>query len=158
MPRYRLRQLVISIGSDFTIEDEQGRPVYFVDGAAFSLHGRYDLKDMQGNTLVTIAGQFSIPKSMTISRGNQPVARVAKELALFAASFDVALADGTHLGIAGDILGHEYAIRRGAATIAQVSKQWFSLGDTYGIDIVAGEDEPLLLALAVAIDDMTHDK
>lgn len=158
MARYRLRQLVLSIGNDFTIEDEHGRPVYFVDGAAFTLNGRFDLKDMQGNTLLTIAGQFSIPKSMTISRGGQVIARVQKELAFFATSIDVTLHDGTHIAISGDILSREFTLRRGEATIAHVSQQWFALGDTYGIEIAPGEDEPLLLALAVAIDDMAHNK
>jgi uncharacterized protein YxjI len=158
MARYRLRQLVISIGNDFTIEDDQGRPVYFVDGAAFTLNGRYDLKNMQGDVLLTLAGQFSIPKSMTITRAADVVARVMKQLALFETNIDVTLEDGSHLAIHGDVFAHEFTLRRGEATIAHISRQWFSLGDTYGIDIAPGEDEPLLLALAVAIDDMAHDK
>jgi uncharacterized protein YxjI len=37
-----------------------------------------------------------------------------------------------------------------------VSKQWFSWTDTYGIDIAAGEDDILLLASAVVVDEACH--
>ena len=57
----------------------------------------------------------------------------------------------------GSITDHEYEIRRGGDTVARVSKSWFSIRDTYGIDVAAGEDDGLVLALAVAIDEMAHD-
>jgi uncharacterized protein YxjI len=41
--------------------------------------------------------------------------------------------------------------------VAQVSKRWFTLRDTYGIDVAEGEDDGLMLAIAVAIDEMAHD-
>jgi len=34
--------------------------------------------------------------------------------------------------------------------------KWFSLSDTYGIDIADGEDPVLVLALAVVIDMVCH--
>jgi uncharacterized protein YxjI len=34
------------------------------------------------------------------------------------------------------------------------AKRWFRIRDTYGIEIRQGEDDALILALAVAIDDM----
>ena len=41
--------------------------------------------------------------------------------------------------------------------MAGVSKRWFSLTDTYGIEVGTGEDDALMLAIAVAIDEMAHD-
>jgi len=37
-----------------------------------------------------------------------------------------------------------------------VSKKWFSLSDTYAIDIDEGEDDVLILASAVVIDLVAH--
>jgi len=51
----------------------------------------------------------------------------------------------------------ESEIRRGSDTVARISKHWFTLRDTYGIDVAPGEDDGLVLALAVAIDEMAHD-
>ena len=48
-------------------------------------------------------------------------------------------------------------ILRDGKTVAEVSKKWFALRDTYGIDIAEGEDDALILAVAVALDEMAHD-
>jgi uncharacterized protein YxjI len=42
--------------------------------------------------------------------------------------------------------------------VAQVSKRWFTLRDTYGVDIAAGENDALLLACTVVIDQATEAK
>jgi hypothetical protein len=52
----------------------------------------------------------------------------------------------------GDPLGHEFTIRRGGRTVATVSKRWFSMRDTYAVDIAADQDDPLLLASVLALD------
>ena len=57
----------------------------------------------------------------------------------------------------GDILHHEYDIRRGGQAVARVSKRRFALSDTFGIEVAPGEDEGLVLAVAVALDEMTLD-
>jgi uncharacterized protein YxjI len=40
--------------------------------------------------------------------------------------------------------------------VATVSKRWFSLRDTYGIEIADGEDDVLILASAVVVDQVCH--
>lgn len=49
MARYKMRQRLISIGEDFTIEDEQGNPVYTVDGKILRIRETFVITDMQGN-------------------------------------------------------------------------------------------------------------
>lgn len=58
----------------------------------------------------------------------------------------------------GSFLDHEYTFRRDGRTVSQVSKKWFTLRDTYGVDIVEGEDDVLILASAVVIDQICHDR
>ncbi len=43
-----------------------------------------------------------------------------------------------------------------AAQVAEVSKQWFTLADTYGVQISQGEDDVLILASTVVIDMACH--
>src|SRR5215212_2468049 len=50
---------------------------------------------------------------------------------------------------------HEYAIERDGETVATISKKWFRVRDSYGADVAAGEDTPLILAITVAIDSLT---
>jgi uncharacterized protein YxjI len=56
----------------------------------------------------------------------------------------------------GDFLDHEYAFERQGVPVAQVSKQWFSWTDTYGVDIADEGDAVLILAAAVVIDMVCH--
>ena len=68
----------------------------------------------------------------------------------------VKIADGPDLDVQGNILDHEYSIGEGRDKIAEVSKKWFRLRDTYGVQIEQGQDDLLLLAVTVAIDMMAH--
>jgi uncharacterized protein YxjI len=45
---------------------------------------------------------------------------------------------------------------RSGHVVARVSKKWFSLADTYAVDIDAGQNEVVLLAAAVVIDLVSH--
>jgi uncharacterized protein YxjI len=40
-------------------------------------------------------------------------------------------------------------------TVATISKKWFRVRECYGVDVAAGEDTPLILAITVAIDSLT---
>jgi uncharacterized protein YxjI len=48
-------------------------------------------------------------------------------------------------------------IERDGDHVAEVSKRWFRVRDTYGIEIAPGEDDALILAAVVCIDQMSHD-
>lgn len=68
--------------------------------------------------------------------------------------FSIELADGTELKAKGKILDHEYKIERDGDTVAEVSKRWFRVLDTYGIEIARGQNDALILAVAACIDEM----
>jgi uncharacterized protein YxjI len=38
--------------------------------------------------------------------------------------------------------------------VAEISKRWFRVRDTYGIEIAPGEDDAFILALTVCVDQM----
>jgi uncharacterized protein YxjI len=159
MPLYKMRQKIFSLGEDFTIEDQAGNPAFEVDGKVMTLRETFELKDRQGNVVATIRGKFvSIRPKMDILRGGEVVATITK--ALFAplrAKFHVDVPGGEDIRIDGSILDHEYTLRRGGREIAQISKRWFTIRDTYGIEVAEGEDDALVLAIAVALDEMAHD-
>jgi uncharacterized protein YxjI len=159
MARYKMRQHLISIGEDFTIEDDHGNPVYTVDGKVLRIRETFVIEDRRGNEVATIREKkLALRDSMNILRGGETIATIRKALFTpFRDKFTIDLTDGHDLTAQGDILDHEYTIERGGETVASVSKHWFAFRDTYGIEIASGEDDGLILALAVAIDEMAHD-
>jgi len=63
---------------------------------------------------------------------------------------------GQNLKTQGNILNHEYRIERDGTPVAVVSKGWFRVRDTYGVEVREGEDALLILAITVVIDMMAH--
>ena len=72
--------------------------------------------------------------------------------------WDVKVKGGPDLDVQGDFLDHEYSIKQGWTKVAEASKKWFHLADTYGVEIDPGQNDILILAIAVAIDIMAHDE
>lgn len=65
--------------------------------------------------------------------------------------------NGPDLDVQGNILDHEYTIKQGRDKVAEISKKWFRLTDTYGVEIDPGQNDILILAVAIAVDMMAHD-
>jgi len=156
--RYVLQQKLLSWGDDYYIRDDAGNDVYFVDGKAFTIGDRLSFQDLSGHELAFIRQKvLSWGKTYEISRGGLVVAVVKKELfAFFHHRFTVDVPGPDDLEAEGSFTDHEYELRRGDRVVATVSKRWFTLRDTYGIEIEDGEDQVLLLACAVVIDEACH--
>jgi uncharacterized protein YxjI len=156
--RYVMKQKLFAFGDDFTIQDESGRDAYFVDGKALSIGDKLSFQDMKGNELAFIKQKlFAWGKRYEIYRSGSLAAVVKKELfTLFKCHFTVDVPGPDDLEATGDFLDHEYQFTRGDRAVASVSKQWFSLRDTYGIDVAEGEDPVLVLASAVVVDMACH--
>ena len=154
--RYQMRQRLISIGDDYNIEDDQGRRAFHIDGKALRLRQTVIFEDPNGRELYTIQERMArLLDSMAITRGGQKVAEVHKALvAPLRDRLDVSMSGGDDLTVQGNLLDDEYEIRRDRLTLAQVSKRWFRLRDTYGVEVSPGQDDALLLAITVCVDQM----
>jgi uncharacterized protein YxjI len=157
--RYKLRQHLISLGDDFTIEDEHGRAAYNVDNKLLRIRDTFVVTDREGNEVATIQERIlALRETIDILRGGETIAVIRKAwFTPFRDKFIVDVKGSDDLVAQGDLLDHEYDIRRGDEVIASISKRWFTFRDTYGITIQEGEDEGLILAIAVTIDEMVHD-
>ncbi len=151
---YQMRQKLISLGDDFTIRDADGNDVYVVDGRAISLGDQAAIRDTQGNELAYIKQKLiSLGAQYEIHRGGELRATVKQHLFSFLRHrFTVDVPGPDDLEAAGDLLGHEYTFTRAGREVARVSRRWFTIGDTYGVETEPGEDDVLILASAVVID------
>jgi len=159
--RYKIRQKLISIGDDFWIEDRRGEKVYKVDGKALRIRKTLEFEDAKGKKLAQIKERLlAVKDTMVIedARGRD-IATVKKALiAPLRDKWNVNVRGGDDLVVQGNILDLEYDIRQGRRKVAEVSKKWFTLTDTYGVEIEEGQNDILILAVAVAIDMMAHDE
>lgn len=160
MPVYQMRQDLFRVGDDYTIRDASGRERYYVDGKALTVGAKLSFQDMNGHELLWIEQKlFRWGKTFEIQRGGKVIALVHKKPFTFLkARFTVDVPGPDDLEAEGNLTNHEYVFTRHGKRVAEVSKRWFDLGDLYGIDIAEGEDDVLLLAAAVVVDQCCHEK
>lgn len=157
--RYQMREKLFAIGDDFWVETGDGRRVFKVNGKALRIRDTLLLESPSGEELYSIQEKkLHIRDTMKIERHGKDVATVKKALITpLRDRFSIEVEGGDDMEAKGNIVDHEYKIERGGQQVAEVSKRWFRVRDTYGIDIAAGQDDPLLLAVVVCIDQMSHD-
>jgi uncharacterized protein YxjI len=155
--RYRMQQKLIAIGDDYWIEDEGGRRAYKVNGKALRVRDTFVLEDPGGKELAKIQERkLRVRDSMEIERPGGR-ATVHKALVGIRERFKIDVDGGPDLKAHGNLVDHEYEIEGDGGTVATVSKRWFRVRDTYGVEIEPTQDEALILAITVCIDAMTHD-
>lgn len=155
--KYRMREKVFAIGDDFWIENDAGERAFKVDGKALRVRDTLVLEDASGAELFTVQEKkLHIRDTMEIERNGHTVATVQKALiSPLRDRFSIEV-DGDDMEAKGNIVDHEYKIERGGEKVAEVSKRWFRIRDTYGIEIAPGQEEALILAVTVCIDRMAH--
>jgi uncharacterized protein YxjI len=152
--RYLIRERFFRLGEDSQVTDEHGRPVLEVDGKVLSLHDRLVLRDPQGTEVAQVHRKLvALRPTYEVTVAGQEVAEVRKHLFTpFRDRFTIDVPGPDDLEMTGDLFDHEYDIRRGDQTVATVSKRWFSMRDTYAVDVAPGQDDMLILASVLALD------
>ena len=158
--RVKLQRKLFSIGEDFWIENEQGEQIYKVDGKAFSLRETFLLEDANGAELLTIESKLlAVRPTMKILREGKLYATVTKKLLTFLHQhYTVQVEGGVTYEAEGNITSHEYEVTSNGAAVAHISKDWFSVADSYGVAIGPGQDPALLLAAAICIDEIAEEQ
>ena len=159
--RYLLREKMLSIGDDFWIENDRGERIFKVDDKVLRARDTVIIKDTDGKELYKLQKRLLRARdTMAIERGGDKVATVKKAFVTPVRDrFTVDLEGGGDLEVEGNILDHEYQITRGGVPVANISKRWFRVRDSYGVAVVAGQDDALVLAVTVCIDHLTsHDR
>lgn len=155
--RYQMREKLVSIGQDSYIEDANGQKMFHVDGKVMRVRDTLFFKDMQGNTLAKIQERkLRIKDTMEIEGPDgEHLATIKKALITpLRERWAVKIGDGPDLTVQGNIVDHEYTISAGRQKVAEVSRRWFRVRDTYGVEIEPEQNDIVILAITVAIDMM----
>jgi uncharacterized protein YxjI len=151
---YLIRERFFRLGEDSEITDEQGRPVFQVDGKVLSLRNRLIIRDPEGREVAQVHRKLAaLRPTYRVTVGGEEAAEVRKRLFTpFGDRFTIDVPGPDDLEMAGDLFDHEFTIRRGDQVVATVSKRWFSMRDTYAVDLAPGQDDLLILASVLALD------
>ncbi|HET8658069.1 MAG TPA: LURP-one-related family protein [Micromonosporaceae bacterium] len=151
---YLIRERFFRLGEDSDITDESGRPVLHVDGKVLTLRDRLVIRDPAGREVAQVHRRLvAMRPTYEVTIGGEKAAEVRKRLlAPFRERFTIDVPGPDDLEIKGSLFEHEFTVRRGGRTVATVSKRWFSIRDTYAVEIAEGENHLLILASVLALD------
>jgi uncharacterized protein YxjI len=152
--RYAIRERFFRFGEDSDITDESGRPVLRVDGRVLTLRDLLVIKDLAGQEVARVHRKLvALRPTYEVTVGGREVAEVRKHFFTpFRDSFTIDVDGPDDLEMTGNLLDHDFTIRRDGQTVATVSRAWLTLRDMYGVDIAPGEDDLLILGCVLALD------
>lgn len=155
--RYQIKQKFLSLTEKFTIKDETGRDVLQVEGRIIG--STETLKDMAGTELAMLKRRYlTLRPTFQVFVQGKVVAVIRRRLfRIIGAAFDIETATGP-VQVEGKIFERNYTLSRAGRPIAQISKAWFSMTDTYGVEIFDESDTVLTLAMVLAIDSTLDSK
>jgi len=145
-----MKQKIFSWNDKFSVYDENGAERYFVEGEFFSWGKKLHVYDkMQQEAAFIRQELFTFLPKFIVSVNGQDIAEIVKEFTFFKPRYRI---DGLGWEIDGDFWDHDYEITKNGRTIIRLSKEWFTWGDCYELDIENPEDEIVALAVVLAID------
>jgi len=155
--RYRMVEKMVSIGDDFWIQNDRGQRAFKVDGKSLRVRDPLVFRDPQDVVICKIQQRLGRVRDTMEVEGpsGQPMAMVKKAMITpLRDRFVVKVGDGPDLEVQGNIVSHEYHI----GSLATVSKKWFRVRDSYGVEIAPGQNDLLILATTVCIEQMASDR
>ena len=148
--QYYIKQKLFSWSDQFSIYDASGNECYYVKGEIFSFGKKLHLYNSAHYECAFIEQEvFTFKPRYNIYQGERQVAQVVKQFTFFHDAYDI---EGLDWHIEGDFFDHEYQVNNGVFPIFSVSKEWFTFGDAYCIDISNSVDASIALAVALVID------
>jgi uncharacterized protein YxjI len=157
--RYQMREKLLSIGDDSWIEDESGHRAFKVNGKALRVRKTLVIEDPQGNELAKIQDRPVHVRDVMEVEGPDGASLATVKKAMISPlrdRFSIDVAGGAELSAHGNIVDHEFEIEADGTKVAEVSKKWFRVRETYGVEVAPGQNDALILAITVCIDNLAR--
>jgi uncharacterized protein YxjI len=154
--RYLMREKLMSVGDDFWIEDESGVKLFKVNGKAMRLRQTFVLEDPSRQELAKIhERKLTVRDTMEIECGGRK-ATVRKRLIGIRDHYNIDVDGGPSYSAHGSITDHDYEIEKDGDKVAAVSKKWFRVRESYGVEVEPEQNDVLILAITVCVDAMAR--
>ena len=145
-----IKQRVFSWLDRFYVKDAKSDDKYYAKGELMFFLKRLNVYDMAGKRLACINQEFNLfMPTFVITIGEHEVCRVVKKFQLFRNDYYI---EGLPWELEGDFWAHEYGMYEGGKVVMTLSKEWFTWGDSYELNIKDPKNELICLCIALAVD------
>jgi uncharacterized protein YxjI len=151
--RFYINQQAFSFTSKFSVMNEQMEEVFRIEGEFMSFKNRLHLLDIRGNEILYTEKEIFtfLPRYTIFQPGGQALASINQKFAFFKPVFEVR-EGGDVLQVEGDFWGHNFTIYKNGHKIASITKEYFTIGDKYMIDIGDEDKDLLYLFIVIVVD------
>lgn len=145
-----IKQKVLSLNEKFTVKDQKGDDVYYVEGSFMKIPKTFRIMDKDRNEAALITKKvFSLLPKFFVEADGHEVLMIKKEFTFFKSRYTI---DAEGIEVVGNWWDMTFEVYKDRQEIARVSKQWFSWGDSYQVEILDESMEKIVVALVIAID------
>ena len=156
MKQLYIKQKVLSLSGKFTVKDQQEKDVYYVEGSFMKVPKTYSIMNPAREEVALITKKmFSFLPKFFVEVNGQEVLTIKKELSFLKPRYTI---DAAGIDVQGNWWEMSFQVLQHGEVVGQVSKEWFTWGDSYKVQILNEEMESIIIALVVAIDCVKADQ
>lgn len=156
MKQFYIKQKVFSLSGKFTVKDQQENDVYYVEGSFMQIPKTFSIMNTKRDEVALITKKtFSLLPKFFVEVNGKELITIEKEFSFFKARYSI---DAEGIEVHGNWWDMDFQVLRHGEVVGSVSKQWFTWGDSYQVQILDEEMEAIVIALVVAIDCVKADQ
>lgn len=156
MKQLFIKQKVFSLKEKFTVKNQQEEDVYFVEGSLMRIPKTFSIMNTSKDEVALITKKvFSFLPKFFVEVNGQEVLTINKEFSFFKARYSI---DAAGIEVLGNWWDMDFQVLQNGEVVGKVSKEWFSWGDSYKVQIMNEEMETVIIALVIAIDCVKADE
>lgn len=156
---YQLKEKIWTFNDSYKIKDKDGLDAFQIEGKVFSWGDNLSFRNNSGEEVFKIKQiLLSFMPKYVITKNGEELAEIRKKFSWLNQKFELDVPGPNDYVITGSFWQREFEFMRGNKVAARVSKKFWNWSDTYGIDVMEGENDELILATAVVIDLVLFDK
>ncbi|WP_449538245.1 LURP-one-related/scramblase family protein [Ferdinandcohnia sp. Marseille-Q9671] len=156
MKQLYIKQKVFSLSGKFTVKDQEEKDVYYVEGSLMQVPKTFSIMNTNRDQVALITKKiFSFLPTFFVEVNGQEVVSIKKELSFFKARYTIGAAG---IQVHGNWWDMDFQVLQRGEVVGKVSKEWFTWGDSYKVQIMDERMEAIVIALVVAIDCVKADQ
>src|SRR5690606_8578890 len=156
MKQFYIKQKVFSLSGKFMVKDSAENDVYYVEGSFMQIPKTFSIMNPAREEVALITKKtFSLLPKFFVEVNGQERLTIQKEFTFLKARYTI---EGTGIDVQGNWWDMNFQILQGGEVVGQVTKEWFTWGDSYKVEILDEEMETVVIAIVVAIDCVKADQ
>jgi len=150
MKQLYIKQKVFSLSGKFTVKDEHEEDAYYVEGSFLQIPKTFSIMKPNRDEIALITKKvFSFLPTFFVEVNGREVLTIKKEFSFFKPRYTI---DAAGIEVHGNWWDMDFEVLRHGDVVGRVSKEWFTWGDSYQVQIMDDEMEAIMIAIVVAID------